>query len=74
MIAIIIILVIMLIIAILGWRNERKFREYQFDALREEIKNEIHWAKFYKNEYTKRAEIEVYMRVLKIIREITGAK
>ena len=72
MIAIIIILAIMLIIAILGWRNERKFREYQFDALREEIKQEIHWAKFYKNEYTKRAEIEVYMRILKIIREITG--
>ena len=72
MIAIIIILAIMLIIAILGWRNEHKFRKYQFDALREEIKNEIHWAKFYKNEYTKRAEIEVYMRILKIIREITG--
>ena len=74
MIAIIIILAIMLIIAILGWRNERKHRKLEMELLREEIKREIHWAKFYKVEYTKRAEIEIYMRVLKIIREITGEK
>ena len=74
MVLLIIVLFIAWILALLLWRNERKHRKAQMEILREEIKQEIHWAKFYKNEYTKRAEIEVYMRVLKIIREITGEK
>lgn len=70
MILLVIVLIIVWILALLLWLNERKQRKAEMEILKDEIKREIHWTKFYKVDDTRKAETEAYMRVLKIIREL----